>query len=268
MAKKKTREEFIADAIKVHREKYSYEKVEYINSVTKVIVTCKKHGDFLITPRDLLQGQGCRECKRDKLKSELVCGIGVIDYEGLVKIDGKNHPFYEMWRDMLKRCYVDCYIETKKRSHSYKDCTVCEEWIHSKNFANYFFDPKNGYREGYNIDKDLFIKDGKKHYSPETCCFLPPIINALISKQKHNRGLYPIGVTKRANEQYYANVSNPFTKKLEFLGVYKKPEAAFEAYKKRKKELINEVAEMFYSKGEITERVYNALLNFKIDITD
>lgn len=118
------------------------------------------------------------------------------------------------------------------------------------------FSTLNGYRDGYNIDKDLFAKDGKKHYSPETCCFVPPMINALISKQKQNRGLYPIGVAKRADEQYYANVSNPFTKKLEFLGVYKTPELAFEVYKKRKKELINEVAEMFYSKGEITERVY------------
>lgn len=264
----RTREEFIEMAKAIHGDKYTYDKVVYVNSITKVIVTCKKHGDFLITPSALLQGQGCAECKRDKIKSKLVCGIGINDYEGFVKVDGVREPFYEMWRDMLKRCYVDCYLEDKVRSKSYKDCTVCKEWIHSKNFAEYFFDPKNGYREGYNIDKDLFAKDGKKHYSPETCCFVPPMINALISKQKQCRGAYPIGVTKRAEGQYYANVSNPITKKQEFLGVHKTPELAFEAYRKRKKEIINEVAEMFYSKCEITERVYNALLNFKIDITD
>lgn len=32
--------------------------------------------------------------------------------------------------------------------------------------------------------------------------------------------------------------------------------------------IVKEVADMYYSKGEITDKVYNALLNFKIDIND
>lgn len=90
----------------------------------------------------------------------------------------------------------------------------------------------------------------------------------MITKQKQNRGEYPIGVTKRDNDKFYANVSNPFTRKLEFLGVYENKEDAFMAYKNRKMEIVKEVADMYYSKGEITDKVYNALLNFKIDIND
>ena len=50
MPKKKTTEEFIADAHKVHGDKYRYDKVVYVNDRTKVIVTCPVHGDFPITP--------------------------------------------------------------------------------------------------------------------------------------------------------------------------------------------------------------------------
>lgn len=264
----KTQEEFIADAIRVHGDKYTYDKVVYVNSETKVIVTCKRHGDFEITPRSFLQGQGCLKCYRDRQKENLVCGIGVNDYYDNVKEGGENKAFYEMWRDMLKRCYVNCYIEGSIKDRSYKDCIVCDEWIYLSNFAKFFLDPQNGYREGYSIDKDLLAKDGKKIYSPETCCFVPPLINSLITKQKQNRGEYPIGVTKRDNDKFYANVSNPFTRKLEFLGVYENKENAFMAYKNRKMGIVKEVADMYYSKGEITDKVYNALLNFKIDIND
>jgi hypothetical protein len=41
MPKKKTKEEFIENAIKVHGNKYNYSKVGYENSYTKVIIICK-----------------------------------------------------------------------------------------------------------------------------------------------------------------------------------------------------------------------------------
>ena len=39
-----TQKEFIEKAILVHGDKYSYEYVEYVNSSTKVTITCKVHG--------------------------------------------------------------------------------------------------------------------------------------------------------------------------------------------------------------------------------
>ena len=38
--------DFIKDAKNVHGSKYDYSKVNYINNHTKVIITCRKHGDF------------------------------------------------------------------------------------------------------------------------------------------------------------------------------------------------------------------------------
>lgn len=56
---------FINSSNKVHKHKYTYKKTKYVNSQTKVIITCSEHGDFNQTPdAHYNQGQGCKECKR------------------------------------------------------------------------------------------------------------------------------------------------------------------------------------------------------------
>ena len=62
--KKKTKEEFIKDAIDVHGDKYDYSKVDYVNSNTKVCIICPEpeHGEFWQTPSNHLNGQGCPKC--------------------------------------------------------------------------------------------------------------------------------------------------------------------------------------------------------------
>lgn len=54
--------DFIKDATNVHGSKYDYSKVNYINNHTKVIITCRKHGDFEQTPNSHLNGRGCQKC--------------------------------------------------------------------------------------------------------------------------------------------------------------------------------------------------------------
>lgn len=48
--------------LKVHQNKYSYKKTEYINPQTKIIITCPIHGDFEQLPYAHLNGQGCPKC--------------------------------------------------------------------------------------------------------------------------------------------------------------------------------------------------------------
>lgn len=40
-------------------ETYNYNKVVYINSKLKIIISCNKHGDFLQSPGKHIAGQGC-----------------------------------------------------------------------------------------------------------------------------------------------------------------------------------------------------------------
>ena len=55
-------DEFILRANKVHKNKYDYYKVVYINNSTQIIITCKKHGDFIQKPFVHLLGHGCPSC--------------------------------------------------------------------------------------------------------------------------------------------------------------------------------------------------------------
>jgi hypothetical protein len=67
MSKRKTTEEFIADAIKVHGGRYDYSKVVYVGRKTKVCIICSEHGEFWQTPDNHLSGYNCQQC------SDLAC---------------------------------------------------------------------------------------------------------------------------------------------------------------------------------------------------
>lgn len=61
--KRKTTEQFIFEAKKIHGEKYAYDKVEYINCRKPVTIICKKHGDFKQAPiKHVPSKQGCPLC--------------------------------------------------------------------------------------------------------------------------------------------------------------------------------------------------------------
>ena len=62
MARKKTRQEFINEAVAVHGNKYDYSKVEYKENKTKVEIICPDHGPFWQKPNNHLNGQGCGQC--------------------------------------------------------------------------------------------------------------------------------------------------------------------------------------------------------------
>lgn len=62
--KTKSLDKFIEDAKRIHGDKYDYSKVNYINSNTKVIIICPKHGSFEQLPLNHLRGQGCPKCSK------------------------------------------------------------------------------------------------------------------------------------------------------------------------------------------------------------
>jgi len=62
MPKKKTQDRFIEQVIEKHGDVFTFDRTEYINDFTKVIITCKQHGDFTPTPSNILQRSGCPTC--------------------------------------------------------------------------------------------------------------------------------------------------------------------------------------------------------------
>ena len=68
---KPTTEEWIKKATEVHKGKYDYSKVEYVNAKTKVCIICPEHGEFWQLPYAHLQGQGCPSCDMSHLENDI-----------------------------------------------------------------------------------------------------------------------------------------------------------------------------------------------------
>ena len=62
MSKRLTTKEFIAKAVLVHGDRYSYDEVVYKNSKTKIKIICLNHGPFDQSPDGHLAGKGCQFC--------------------------------------------------------------------------------------------------------------------------------------------------------------------------------------------------------------
>ena len=120
MSRRKTTEEFIEEARKVHGDKYDYSKVEYINNKTKICIICPIHGEFWQIPDNHLHGHGCKKClKISSTYDELINKFNIInnnkyEYEKLdddfnvnkkIKIICKEHgEFYQTINNHLKGC--------------------------------------------------------------------------------------------------------------------------------------------------------------------
>ena len=79
MALKKilTQDKVIEDFNSVHGVgTYDYNKVNYINAKTKVIIICKTHGQFLQKPNSHKSGNGCPKCSMSKGEKQIsICLI-------------------------------------------------------------------------------------------------------------------------------------------------------------------------------------------------
>jgi hypothetical protein len=178
-------------------------------------------------------------------------GVGTNDanYVTRKRVNGKSVtcPYYCKWKSMMTRCYSDKYP-------TYTGCSVCEEWLLFTNFKSWMI--KQDW-QGKDLDKDLLLQSNKI-YSPNTCVFVPPEINRLLSDHGSSRGKYKQGVyLHKPNGKLKAQISN--NGKRVHLGCFDTEVEAFEAYKKAKYAIIKEVA------LQQVEPLRSALLNYKIE---
>jgi hypothetical protein len=69
--KLKSNEQVVNDFELIHGDVYDYSKTKYINDGTKVIVVCRTHGEFGITPSNHIHNKrGCPECGGSKRKTQ------------------------------------------------------------------------------------------------------------------------------------------------------------------------------------------------------
>lgn len=170
-------------------------------------------------------------------------GINDADYPVSPSVNGKRQicPFYRVWTDMLTRCYN---LKFKERRPTYKDCTVCEEWLTFSAFRSWM---ESQPWQGMRLDKDLTFM-GNTHYSPHTCAFIPNCINCILGTCEASRGEHPVGVSKEKIAKDMVNyLKNPFRAEVQtlngkrkHLGMYSTAAEAHAAWQKGKIDVIRE----------------------------
>ena len=194
--------------------------------------------------------------------SPSVYGVGVLGTKYPTKVNGVHTKEYLLWQRMLERCYSDVY---KKQKPTYIGCEVSENFKSYEYFYEWCNKQIGFGSEGWQLDKDLLIK-GNKVYSENTCVFIPSEINLVLVKRTALRGEYLIGVSWHKKGKSFVAQINKNKGKQEKLGSFNTELEAFNAYKTAKEAFIKELANKW--KGKIDVRAYEALMNYRVEITD
>lgn len=153
--------------------------------------------------------------------------MGKNKYGGICNVTNVDKRTYELWYQMLRRCYDEKQLERNK-GKSYVNCTVCERWFDYSNFATDII-TLPGYENWLNqscycLDKDT-INPGNKIYSKEYCCFIPSTENV---RDIHKRNPQNIEKLHELNKTKYiltkddeVLVFNSEKEACEYVGVVK-----------------------------------------------
>ena len=259
---------------RILRNKEKYEGKIYTNSFGTqfIVVNYQNKNNVLIEFQDEYKYQKWIDMKSIIQGSVLnpydkkLFGVAYYGFDRICKDNDDEHIHcYDIWYHMLRRCY-DNSVQIKHPS--YKGCVVCDEWLNFSNFYQWYKQHiiTLNNNERICLDKDILVK-GNKIYSPDTCCFVPNEINILFTKTDAKRGNYPIGVYyKNRNHKFCAQCKIGGGKPQKYLGLFNTAEEAFQAYKIFKEQYIKHIADKY--KGQIEDRVYDALYCYRVDITD
>ena len=203
---------------------------------------------------------------KGQIKNPLVPTFYGRGFMGIGKYGKSDSRAFSLWRSVLERT---CCLSFKERRPTYKNTSVCEEWLNFQNFAAWcttqkLFNAKDDKGKSYHLDKDILVK-GCKVYSPETCRFIPQRLNKLLSTRNKLRGEYPLGVRYNKRAKLFVVTINVGAK-AKHLGYFKDEQSAFQAYKTAKESFVKEQAEKW--KDKIDERAYKALMDYEVSIDD
>lgn len=202
-----------------------------------------------------------------KRKKGWIYGVGEVDldyqYQVFEVVDGKRKlkwicPIYESWKQMLRRVYSP---KLHDNFPTYKDTSVCQEWLKLSNFYSWMENKEWKDSEGkkMQLDKD-FIKTGNKTYCPKYCAFVSHKVNSFVKLKPAYAKDLPLGVVENylsdGSISYEASCQDPFKRFPRYIGYFSSPEEAHEAWRRKKHSYACELADSDYVKDE---RVAKAL---------
>lgn len=201
--KKKTTEQFVNDAKKVHGDKYDYSKVEYVNGLTEVCIICPIHGEFWQKPKVHLKGCGCTECGKHKSKQK-----GTIKTRRCSSVSNSKSIYtLDDFLYIANEKYGDRYDYSKMEYVDYetKVCIICPE------HGEFWQTPKN-HTYGCGCKKCVIDKK-KKIFSSNTEEFISKankVFNNLFSYEnvKYVNNLTKVSITCRKHGDFLCTPGN------------------------------------------------------------
>lgn len=126
---------FILKANLKHNNLYSYDNTNFVNSSTKVCITCPIHGDFYQLPHAHLNGQGCPKCVgRNLTIDEVINKCNKIHHN---KYDYSNLSFNKIKDKVSINCPIHGTFEQCLMKHlNGQGCPKC---AHNYKKNNYIF---------------------------------------------------------------------------------------------------------------------------------
>ncbi len=159
---RKTIEQFIKDAIEIHGYKYIYDKVEYINSKTEVIITCRIHGDFPQRPNSHLNGNGCSKCSGHYQCKTSEWIIKAIEKHG-DKYIYDNVEYINSKMEVIITCIIHGDFEQQPNAHLQgQGCRKCAGNNYLKTTEEFIEDAIKIHGDKYNYDKVEYIGNKKE----------------------------------------------------------------------------------------------------------
>lgn len=187
--KNKTIENFITKAKKVHGNKYSYDKSQYLGVDSNIVITCPKHGDFNQTPYTHTNGSGCKKCSLEKLS----CDYRLSNEEFVdkaKKIHGDKYTYNSKYETGKTKIKISCpihgeFLQLASSHLNGRGCPLCKEskgektirlWLLDNNIIfipQYKFDKCFNHKTKRKLPFDFYLPDfniciefqGKQHYS-------------------------------------------------------------------------------------------------------
>lgn len=165
-AQKLTPEEFIERARQVNGDRYDYSKSVYVNTSTKVTITCRVHGDFDQRPHDHLRGIGCQFCGRITLsKAQALTTEAFIVKARQIHADKYEYGRTEYVNDRT-RIIITCpehgdFVQRPNhhtRGHGCPSCSGCKPHT-TETFITM---ARQAHGERYDYSKSVYVHNKRK----------------------------------------------------------------------------------------------------------
>jgi len=164
--KEELRLRFIEKAKTKHGDTYMYDKVIYVNSKTKVLIGCRKHGYFEQKMSKHLAGQGCRKCADGPKRT-------TEDFiKGAILKHGDKYDYSKsVYKNIEKNVIIICpeHGEFQQTPHSHLrggGCPVCARITATSKFRTsteeFIRKAKLKWGDKYSYTKTKYVSTAKK----------------------------------------------------------------------------------------------------------